>query len=283
MTSRYTRIERIGHGTFGEVYKVHDTQGRIWAQKVYHSNDVDNGIEHDVIAEICTLKSFKHPNVVSIHEVLLVKNNISIIMPLYEYDLWTFITKRHINKVLLLSFFHQLLKALCYIHAHGVTHTDIKPQNILLSRKGEVVLADFGCAVSMGLRKRSPELMSTVWYRAPELIMGHTISEKIDVWSMGCVFAELYKDKVLFEGDSSEIDQWFEITKQMGCPDAKEEWLDPKKFSKHYPHFKRDIEWLDEPEDKDDPCIVVLRRMLVMDPEKRCTAQEALKVFEKAT
>lgn len=136
----------------------------------------------------------------------------------------------------------QLLEGLAYCHSHSILHRDLKPQNLLIDREGHIKLADFGLARSftIPLRTYTHEVV-TLWYRAPELLLGTKFyTMAIDIWSLGCIFAEMVRKfkkipkisilkispnlqitkRPIFHGDS-EIDQIFRIFRVLGTPDDK--------------------------------------------------------------
>lgn len=110
------------------------------------------------------------------------------------------------------SFMYQLLQGMDYCHARGIMHRDLKPQNLLVDKRGVLKLADFGLARAfmIPLRAYTHEVV-TLWYRAPEILLGQrTYAPPVDMWSIGCIFAELVNRKPLWPGDS-EIDEIFRI------------------------------------------------------------------------
>jgi serine/threonine protein kinase len=114
----------------------------------------------------------------------------------------------------------QLVKGIAYCHSHRVLHRDLKPQNLLIDKKGALKLADFGLARAFGLPVGviTHEVV-TLWYRAPEILLGgRTYSTPVDIWSAGCILAEIVNRAPLFPGDS-EIDQIFRIFRVLGTPD----------------------------------------------------------------
>uniref|UniRef100_A0A8C2SPR2 cyclin-dependent kinase n=1 Tax=Coturnix japonica TaxID=93934 RepID=A0A8C2SPR2_COTJA len=114
----------------------------------------------------------------------------------------------------------QLLQGLAFCHAHRVLHRDLKPQNLLINADGAIKLADFGLARAFGVPVRTyTHEVVTLWYRAPEILLGcKYYSTAVDIWSLGCIFAEMVTRRALFPGDS-EIDQLFRIFRTLGTPD----------------------------------------------------------------
>ncbi|CAM9595305.1 unnamed protein product, partial [Laminaria digitata] len=113
----------------------------------------------------------------------------------------------------------QLLRGVAYCHHHRVLHRDLKPQNLLINREGELKLADFGLARAFGIPVRSyTHEVVTLWYRAPDVLMGsRKYSTPVDIWSIGCIFAEMATGRPLLTG-TSESDQLARIFRQMGTP-----------------------------------------------------------------
>ena len=104
------------------------------------------------------------------------------------------------------SFLFQLLTGVAYCHHHRVLHRDLKPQNLLINREGELKLADFGLARAFGIPVRSyTHEVVTLWYRAPDVLLGsRKYSTPVDIWSIGCIFAEMVNGAPLFTGSSEE-------------------------------------------------------------------------------
>ncbi|KAJ6059900.1 hypothetical protein N7499_003114 [Penicillium canescens] len=127
------------------------------------------------------------------------------------------------------KFMVQLVEGIRYCHSRRILHRDLKPQNLLIDRDGNLKLADFGQARAFGvpLRTYTHEVV-TLWYRCPEILLGgRQYSTGVDMWSVGTIFAEMYTRKPLFPGDS-EIDEIFKIFRVLGTPD-EELWPDWKR------------------------------------------------------
>lgn len=121
------------------------------------------------------------------------------------------------------SFLYQLLKGVAYCHSKLVLHRDLKPQNLLISRQGQLKIADFGLARPFGapVRSYSPEVV-TLWYRSPDVLLGSKFySTSIDMWSIGCIFAEMVTGRPLASGNTP-FDQLLKIQKVFGTPTSTE-------------------------------------------------------------
>lgn len=101
---------------------------------------------------------------------------------------------------------HQILCAVDFLHTHRVIHRDLKPQNILVTNTGSIKVADFGLAKTYDFEMRLTSVVVTLWYRSPEILLGLPYATPVDIWSCGCIMAELFRLCPLFSG-SSEGDQ----------------------------------------------------------------------------
>src|SRR3954470_18060048 len=122
-----------------------------------------------------------------------------------------------ISRPIIKSFMQQLLRGIAYCHHHRVLHRDLKPQNLLINREGELKLADFGLARAFGIPVRNyTHEVVTLWYRAPDVLLGsRKYSTSVDIWSVGCIFAEMVNARPLFPG-ASDADQLVKIFKILG-------------------------------------------------------------------
>jgi len=278
---RYLKMEKVGEGTYGVVYKAKDlVTGDIVALKKIRLDAEDEGVPSTAIREISLLKELNHPNIVRLVNVLLIENKLYLVFEFLDKDLrkYSDIVKKNMHKMLIKSYLYQLLKGICFCHQHRVLHRDLKPQNLLIDRKGNLKIGDFGLARAVGipLRTYTHEVV-TLWYRAPEILLGgRQYSTPVDVWSIGCIFAEMVTCSPLFPGDS-EIDQLFKIFRCLGTP-TEEIWPGVSNFKDYKPTFPQ---WVGNNLTKQVPGIEplgldLLKRMLVYEPGKRISAREAL-------
>ncbi|KAH7302380.1 hypothetical protein KP509_23G069800 [Ceratopteris richardii] len=278
---RYQKLEKIGEGTYGKVYKARDAlSGRLVALKSTQIDREDKGVPSTALREISLLQTLSDSAyVVRLLSVeLVVRNSRPRLYLVFEYldsDLKKFIDEQSSGIPLsdIKRLMYQLCKGIAYCHGHGVMHRDLKPQNLLLDNKNRLLkIADFGLsrAFSIPLKNYTHEVVS-LCYRAPEVLLGAThYSTPVDIWSIGCIFGF-----PLFPGDS-ELQQLLHIFRLLGTPDENvwpgisklRDWHEyprwkPQKLSEIVPDIGMDG-------------VDLLSKMLQYDPPKRITAKEAL-------
>jgi len=227
----YQRLDKLGEGTFGTVYKARDlrTQELVALKRIGFQAEDEEGIPSTALREISYLEELSdHENLIRLKDVhSCVHRKGGCLHLVFEYmdaDLRQFMkqyTYRMQDAKVLRHVGRMMLRGLGHLHKHRLIHRDIKPQNVLISLDTRrLKIADFGLAraFSAPVRNYTHEVV-TLWYRAPEILLGekkYTIS--IDIWSFGCVFAELANEGLpLFVGDS-EIGTIFQIFKTLGSP-----------------------------------------------------------------
>lgn len=216
---RYQKMEKIGEGTYGVVYKSKDrVTGEIVALKKIRLEAEDEGIPSTAIREISLLKELQHPNIVRLYDVVHTERKLTLVFEFLDQDLKKYldICDSGLDMPILKSFLYQLLTGVAYCHHHRVLHRDLKvsrcsgrrmewtgrycrkithcqypshtqPPNLLINREGQLKLADFGLARAFGIPVRSyTHEVVTLWYRAPDVLMGsRKYSTPVDIWSVG--------------------------------------------------------------------------------------------------
>ena len=288
---QFQAVERLGKGTYGTVYKARKkSDNKFYAIKKI-KNELDNeGIPSTALREIAILKKMKNPNVVNVEGIAFNKKHIELCLEYCKYDLKKLIdSKKHdssfYNVKFVKNMMYQLLKGVEHLHSHKILHRDLKPQNILVDDNGWILkLADFGLSrvYSIPIRPYTKEVL-TLWYRAPEMMLGiNNYAIGLDIWSIGCIFVELYLGKPFVMGDS-EIDQLFKLFQIYG---TFNELTLPG--YKNFPYFDQDFPFWKGIGLKnylkqrshiipiDDTAFNLMEKMLAIDPCKRITCKEAL-------
>jgi len=278
---RYEKIQKIGEGTYGVVYKAKDRLegGKFVALKKIRLEHEDEGVPSTAIREISILKELDHPNIVNLLDVENLPNKLYLVFEYLDQDL-----KKYMDSIpvldpkLVKSYTRQLLEGLLYCHKQRILHRDLKPQNLLIDRQGYLKLADFGLAraVCIPVRAYTHEVI-TLWYRAPEILLGsQAYSMPVDIWSAGCIFAEMLAKRPLFPGDS-EIDELFRIFRTLGTP-SEEIWrgcTTLPDFKQNFPNWgKQDLKKIIP--GADPLAIDLLEHMLTYEPNQRISAKSAL-------
>ncbi|OXC70208.1 cyclin-dependent kinase 1 [Cryptococcus neoformans] len=218
----YQKIEKVGEGTYGVVYKAKDINtGNIVALKKIRLEAEDEGVPSTSIREISLLKELsKDDNIVKLLDIVHSEAKLYLVFEFLDMDLKKYMDtigeKDGLGPDMVKKFSYQLVKGLYYCHGHRILHRDLKPQNLLINKSGDLKIGDFGLARAFGipLRTYTHEVV-TLWYRAPEVLLGSRhYSTAIDMWSVGCIVAEMATRQPLFPGDS-EIDEIFRIFRQV--------------------------------------------------------------------
>jgi len=281
----YAKIEKVGEGTDGVVYKARDVNtGRIVALKKIRLEAEDEGVPSTAIREISLLKELKDDNIVKLLEIVHADQKLYLVFEFLDMDLKRYMESLNSNGTpitldIVKKFTHQLTSGLLYCHSHRILHRDLKPQNLLIDKDDNLKLADFGLARAFGipLRTYTHEVV-TLWYRAPEVLLGSRhYSTAIDMWSVGCIFAEMVlRGSPLFPGDS-EIDQIFKIFRLLGTPN-EESWPGVSQLPDYKPTFPK---WAAQSLPRHIPQLDaagfdLLHSTLIYDPAHRISAKRAL-------
>ncbi|RUP02435.1 kinase-like domain-containing protein [Jimgerdemannia flammicorona] len=278
---KYLKNAKIGEGTYAVVYDgiIVSTKQKIAIKKI-KVGLLKDGLDLTAIREVKFLQELKHPNIVNLVDVFSHKTNLNLVLEFLDWDLEKVIKDKNIYFMPgdIKSWMQMMLRGLDHCHKNWVLHRDMKPNNLLLNGEtGELKIADFGLARDWGDPSRGmTSQVVTRWYRAPELLMGaKQYSYAVDIWSVGCIFAELMLRTPYFAGDS-DIDQLTKIFHALGTP-TEQEWQHMSDLPEYVPF---------EPRPKvplrhyftaaSADTLDLLAKMLVFDPNKRITAHDAL-------
>ncbi|KAK4252071.1 kinase-like domain-containing protein [Corynascus novoguineensis] len=278
----FQQLEKLGEGTYATVFKGRNRQtGELVALKEIHL-DSEEGTPSTAIREISLMKELKHENIVALHDVIHTENKLMLVFEYMDGDLKKYMDTQGdrgaLKPPVIKSFMYQLLKGIDFCHKNRVLHRDLKPQNLLINSKGQLKLGDFGLARAFGIPVNtfSNEVV-TLWYRAPDVLLGsRTYNTSIDIWSAGCIMAEMFSGRPLFPGTTNE-DQIIRIFRIMGTP-SERTWPGLSQF----PEYKTTWQMyatqpLSSILPQIDPVgIDLLQRLLQLRPELRLSAAEAL-------
>jgi len=283
----FHKLEKIGSGTYSNVYKAIDVDsGRVVALKKVRVDGVGEAESARFMArEIALLRRLgDHPHIVRLQGLVTSRLNTApslyLVFEYMEHDL-TGLTAcatasgRRLSLPQVKCYMKQLLSGIEHCHNNGVLHRDIKSSNLLVSSDGILKIADFGLATSYdpdNVRPMTSQVI-TLWYRPPELLLGAThYGVGVDLWSVGCILAELLLGQPIFPG-RTEVEQLHKIFKLCGTP--SEDYWEKMKFA--HPTFKPYERCLAE-KFKDVPpsTLSLLETLLSIDPDMRGTATDAL-------
>ncbi|WOG83366.1 hypothetical protein DCAR_0102541 [Daucus carota subsp. sativus] len=281
----FEKIDKIGQGTYSNVYKARDTvTGKIVALKKVRFDNLEPESVKFMAREILILRRLDHPNVIKLEGLVTSRMSCSLylVFEYMEHDLAGLAASPTIKftEPQVKCYMHQLLSGLEHCHNRHVLHRDIKGSNLLLDNSGTLKIADFGLASFFDPKHKQPmtSRVVTLWYRPPELLLGATdYGVGVDLWSAGCILAELLAGKPIMPG-RTEVEQLHKIFKLCGSP-SEEYWKKSK-----LPHatifrpqqsYKRCI--ADTFKDFPASSLPLIETLLAIDPAERLTATSALR------
>uniref|UniRef100_UPI0037E84862 cyclin-dependent kinase 6 n=1 Tax=Semicossyphus pulcher TaxID=241346 RepID=UPI0037E84862 len=232
----YELLAEAGEGSYGKVYKAREVgeEQRLLAVKKLkvHGDTAEMGIPAFMIREVALLRKlnyFNHPNIVKMFDVSAVPDgqslNLTLVFEYIDQDLSTYLSNVPVPGLscdCIKDMMQQLLRGLDFLHTNLVLHRDLKPENILVGSGGEIKIADFGLARIYTFNIALTPVVVTLWYRAPEVLLNSVYMSSVDMWSAGCIFAELFLLRPLFRGNT-EVQQLQKIFEVIGLP-SEEDW-----------------------------------------------------------
>lgn len=260
----YSIVGFISSGTYGRVYKAvgrnkpsdgtsptssNDTPREVFAIKKFKPDKEGEtiqytGLSQSAIREISLCSELSHPNLIHLVEIILEDKCIFMVFEYCEHDLLQIIhhhtqpSRRAIPATMIKSILFQLLNGLLYLHRNWVLHRDLKPANIMVTSNGAVRIGDLGLARLFHKPLTSlfsgDKVVVTIWYRSPDLLLGSKhYTPAVDLWAVGCIFAELLSLRPIFKGEEAKMDskkqvpfqrnQMIKIIEVLGIP-TKEDW-----------------------------------------------------------
>ncbi|KAK2981366.1 hypothetical protein RJ640_003326, partial [Escallonia rubra] len=280
----FEKLEKIGQGTYSSVFRARDLEsGRIVALKKVRFDNFEPESVRFMAREILILRRLDHPNIIKLEGIVTSRLSCSIylVFEYMEHDISGLLSCPDIkfSEAQVKCYTKQLLSGLEHCHSRGVMHRDIKGANLLVNNEGVMKVADFGLAnfCVSGNKQPLTSRVVTLWYRPPELLLGSCdYGASVDLWSVGCVFAEILLGTPILQG-RTEVEQLHKIFKLCGSP-PDDYWKKSRLphatlFKPQHPYESCLWETFKE---LPKSAVSLIERLLSVEPDKRGTASSAL-------
>nr|BAK02898.1 predicted protein [Hordeum vulgare subsp. vulgare] len=285
---RYDLLQKLGKGAYGIVWKVVDKKTRnvLALKKIFDAFQNSTDAQR-TFREIMFLQELDHENIIKLYNVIRADNDkdIYLVFEYMETDLHAVIRAKILEDIHKQYVLYQTIRCLKYMHSADLLHRDLKPSNILLNSDCLVKVADLGLARSVAMKEEGAipvltEYVATRWYRAPEILLGsQKYTKGVDMWSLGCILGEMIVGKPIFPGTSTlnQIDRIMVLTGRPKAEDIE---------SIQSPLAATMLETLAIPKTKSmremfpsasDDALDLISKLLHFNPNKRLTAEQALK------
>ncbi|KAK6148029.1 hypothetical protein DH2020_018941 [Rehmannia glutinosa] len=284
LANTFEKLDKIGQGTYSNVYKARDLiTGKVVALKKVRFDNFEPETVRFMAREILVLRRLNHPNVIKLEGLVIsrMSSSLYLVFEYMEHDLAGLAAVQSVKftEPQVKCYMKQLLSGLEHCHNNGVLHRDIKCSNLLIDNEGILKIADFGLASFFDPERKKPmtSRVVTLWYRPPELLLGATCyGVGVDLWSAGCILAELFAGKPIMRG-RTEVEQLHKIFKLCGSP-TEEYWkksrLPNATLYKPQQPYKRCIK--ETFKDFPPSSLALIETLLTIDPDARGTATAAL-------
>ncbi|KAI8285442.1 Serine/threonine-protein kinase KIN28 [Colletotrichum sp. SAR11_57] len=287
---KYVKGKKLGEGTYAIVFLGHlrsDKSSLVAIKKIKVQKEYQEGMAPDAVRELKHLQELQHPNIISLLSVFSSKDqNLNLVLeylPLGDLEMLIKDTANvRYGAADIKAWMGMLTRAVWFCHENFVLHRDIKPNNLLIAADGEVKLADFGLARGFAdPHQVMTNQVITRWYRPPELLFGcKHYSGAVDVWSVGCVFAELII-RAPYMPSETEVQQISLICRGVGTP-TEDNWPGVTKLPAYtVPDDGEPVRGRDYYQGTfgtvGSAGVDLLMKTLILDPKKRITAKDMLK------
>ncbi|CAD8122713.1 unnamed protein product [Paramecium sonneborni] len=281
---KFRELKKTGDGTFGVVIKAEDTQThdlvaiKKMKQKYHNFDECTNLREVKAL-----LKLQNHPNIVKLKEIFLDNDTLCLVFEFVEKSIYQMYTQqKEMGKIIsedqIKSIIYQVANGLSYMHKHGYFHRDLKPENMLVTNNGVVKIIDLGCAREIRSRPPYTDYIATRWYRAPEILLKQAnYNSPVDIFALGCIMAELFLNRPLFQGNS-ELEQFNKILSTLGTF-TQQEWPEGGRLVSQMGLALAQFQPLQLQQlipNASTEAINLLTQMIRWDPNKRITATQML-------
>lgn len=283
--SRYSNLTPLGQGAYGLVCSSDDSvlQQKVAIKKL--SKPFATNIHAKrAYREIRLLKHVNHDNIIRLTDLFTKADSAANLDDLYlsanlmGTDLNNVLKTQELSEDQIIFFTYQILRGLKYLHTSNIIHRDLKPGNLTVNENCELRIIDFGLARSE--REEMTGYVATRWYRAPEIMLKWMhYTKAVDIWSVGCILAEMYTHRALFPG-SDHVNQLNRILEVAGYPEKKlldQVNDDARTYLERNPHRPKRVNFNEYfHEIKSPAAIDLINMMLQLDPNERLTCEQAL-------